>query len=229
MYAAIRAKTKKGISAGNVSVMRVSAAPREFYPLLSKAVLPLSPWILYGFFILEAFLAGSAPAERILLSLLAVAVSVCLWETLSAPMRLDKLRLKDPILCTLAALLVYGGVRLLGTSPVIACAVVGTVAGILGRSGDGTWQTYAGPAYCGGFVGMTSSLILINPWWIAFAGIIAGYFYSVSGPVVRGIGGKMGSTAFAGAILTVLLAKVAALAGPGPRLCRWIAPGSWRS
>ncbi len=191
---------------------------RQDYPLLTRAALPLGVWILYGYFFFQAFLVGSGGFTSIPFGILALAVSVCLWEMTSAPALLEKSRLNDVMLCTLGALLVYGGVRLAGMSPVVACAELGTMVGILGFSGDASRQTYAGPVYCGGFVGMTSPLILTNAWWITAAGLLAGYFYSVSGPVVRGVGGKMGSIAFGGALLTVLLAKFAVMAGPGPKI-----------
>ena len=184
----------------------------------SRATLPLSVWALYGFFFIKAFLTGANYSERILLTLLVMAISVSLWETIVTPMLVERVRLKDPILSLAGALLVYLGADWARTTPVVACAVVGTLAGFWGLSGAGSRQTHAGPIYCGAFVGMTSALILPNPWWIAAAGLLAGYFYSVSGQVVRGIGGKMGSTAFAGAMVTILLARVATMAGPGPKI-----------
>ena len=198
-------------------------APRSLKDLQSflyTAVVPLGVWILVSLFYGKGFLAGSGTFECILFSLIAVAALVCLFESTAVPLLLQKLCLEYPIFSAGAALLVYGGVHLLKTTPVIACAAIGTAAGLLGRSDDGTPGAYVPSAYCGGFVGMTSSLILVSAWWIVLAGLLAGCLYSVSGEAIRGMGGKLGSIAFGSVFLTVLLAKSSMAIGPGPKLIR---------
>ncbi len=83
-----------------------------------------------------------------------------------------------------------------GLSPVVSAAIVGIVAAVL-------WPSYAVPAYCGAFVGMTSPELFVTYWHAAFAGVVATVVFVVAQPVFHGLGGKLGTTAFVGATVTV--------------------------
>lgn len=106
------------------------------------------------------------------------------------------------------------------TSVVLAAALVGCVGALLERfsRGEGFWRDGAAPFYCGAFVGMTSELVLPHPAWVLLAGALAGLLLTLLGNSWRGIGGKLGSTAFLGVVTTCLLAGAFGALGSGPKL-----------
>ncbi len=86
----------------------------------------------------------------------------------------------------------------LGLSPVVAAGIVGIAAALVA-------PTVAVPAYCGAFVGMTSPELFTTYWHAVLAGGVASAVYLFVQPVFHGIGGKLGTTAFVGAAITVVL------------------------
>ena len=90
------------------------------------------------------------------------------------------------------------GVVELGLTPVVSAAVVGIVAAI-------SAPDRAVPAYCGAFVGMTSPLLFVTYWHAAIAAAVASVVFVLAQPVFHGVGGKLGTTAFVGAVVTVLV------------------------
>ena len=101
-----------------------------------------------------------------------------------------------------------------------AAALVGCAGGLLERlsRGSGPWRDGAAPLYCGAFAGMTSELVLRHPAWVLLAGALAGGLLSLLSNSWRGIGGKLGSTAFMAGLATCLLAAACGALGSGPRL-----------
>jgi hypothetical protein len=63
---------------------------------------------------------------------------------------------------------------------------------------------YAVPAYCGSFVGMTSIQLLFSHGELALAVVIAAVIYVLTACTFAGIGGKLGTIAFAGSMITAL-------------------------
>lgn len=57
------------------------------------------------------------------------------------------------------------------------------------------------PIYCGTFVGMCSSFLTENYFFIAYAGLIAGVIYLLTRDALNGIGGKLGTIAFGGVVI----------------------------
>ncbi len=98
----------------------------------------------------------------------------------------------------LGTLVTLASVIELGLSPVVAAGVVGILVALFAPS-------VAIPAYCGAFVGMTSPDLFPSYWHAVIAGGVAGLVYLLARPVFHGIGGKLGTTAFVGATITVLL------------------------
>jgi len=86
----------------------------------------------------------------------------------------------------------------LGLSPVIAAGFVGIAAALVVPNA-------AVPAYCGAFVGMTSPELFTTYWHAVLAGGIASAVYLFVQPVFHGVGGKLGTTAFVGAAITVAM------------------------
>ncbi len=61
---------------------------------------------------------------------------------------------------------------------------------------------YGVPAYCGAFVGMSSSALLFNNFEIALASSVAGVVYVLTTKVFAGVGGKLGTIALISAAAT---------------------------
>ena len=84
-----------------------------------------------------------------------------------------------------------------GLSPVVAASLTGIAAALYDRN-------LAIPAYCGAFVGMTSPVVFTAYWHGLVAACVAAGVYLLVQPVFHGVGGKLGTTAFVGASLTIL-------------------------
>ena len=77
--------------------------------------------------------------------------------------------------------------------PVVAAGLVGVLIALLKPK-------YGVPVYCGAFVGMVSCDYLHTVPALLLAGVIGGVIFVVTGPVMNGFGGKLGTIAFAGCI-----------------------------
>lgn len=102
-----------------------------------------------------------------------------------------------PIAATLTFLIstrIDLGHGLLG--PVIAAGFIGLVGSYL--------KSYklANPAYCGAFVGMSSTAAFPNFWWVSLAGMIAGFVFVLSHEIYNQTGGTLGTIAFSGVSIT---------------------------
>ncbi|MFP4396238.1 MAG: hypothetical protein ACLFTI_13355 [Anaerolineales bacterium] len=78
---------------------------------------------------------------------------------------------------------------------VTASGLVGVIAALVAPA-------YGVPLYCGSFVGMTSAQFLSSHTELAIAGLIAGAIYVLTTGVYDGFGGKLGTIAFAGCVIT---------------------------
>ena len=87
--------------------------------------------------------------------------------------------------------------------------MVGGLAWLSARIGLLDQRVLPASLYCGAFVGMTSSHVLPGTSWVLLAGTIAGIIYSLARHFWVGIGGKLGTIAFAGTALTVMAARLA--------------------
>jgi hypothetical protein len=105
-------------------------------------------------------------------------------------------------------------------SVVLAAALVGCAGALLERfsRSRGPWREGAAPIYCGAFAGMTSELVLLHPGWVLLAGALAGLLLSLLSNSWRGIGGKLGTTAFLGVYAACGLAGAFGALGSGAQL-----------
>lgn len=94
-------------------------------------------------------------------------------------------------------------------SPVVAASLTGLLAVVVRRP-------LAVPTYCGAFVGMTSPVLFPTYWQGLVAAILAVVVFLLARPVFHGVGGKLGTTAFVGATLTVLGTSTSFLTAPLP-------------
>lgn len=130
------------------------------------------------------------------------------------------------LLAAAGALVVLALSRGALASVVLAAALVGCAGALLERlsRGRGPLREAAAPLYCGAFAGMTSELVLQHPGWVLLAGALAGLLLAVLSNSWRGIGGKLGSTAFLGVVTTCALAGSFGAMGAGAQLHRFSAP-----
>ena len=112
----------------------------------------------------------------------------------------QKLNLKtyllEALMVTIGSLLTFLVHVYLGTGPVLASGFIGAIAGIFVKK-------YQVPLYCGSFVGMSSPLLLtFFPFLLAtlFASII----FILVKPIFNGYGGKLGTIALIGVIMSAL-------------------------
>ncbi len=77
-----------------------------------------------------------------------------------------------------------------------------TASGLVGVIGALAAPAYGVPLYCGSFVGMTSAQYLVNHTELAIAGLVASAIYVITTGVYDGFGGKLGTIAFAGCLIT---------------------------
>ena len=185
--------------------------PTIGYLLLSATVIGL-----LGFTVCEAqrfpqltLLGSEVPAGTvgavIVVALLAGAVVEMVFEGQRLP-RLDPAE----VLCrehALNALTVAGGAVVtfvlsvdVGLGGVTASALVALIAAYV-------IPDYAVPVYCGSFVGMASTHLLYDHSELALAGVIAAIIYVLTACTFPGIGGKLGTVAFAGSVVTALILR----------------------
>ncbi len=89
--------------------------------------------------------------------------------------------------------------RELGISNVIASALVGLIGALI-------LPKFSGEIFCGSFVGMVSHMLVGSLFYLLLAGIVAGIVFVIIGNrVFQGLGGKMGTSAFSGCIVMLLL------------------------
>ncbi|PWH85019.1 hypothetical protein [Brumimicrobium oceani] len=95
----------------------------------------------------------------------------------------------------------------LGWGAVIASAAVGLVGGLLRyiKPSSEQLKSVAIAMYCGTFVGMASTSLFDEIYYIFIASAISGVFYIYTRGLLIGYGGKLGSVAFSGVLATVLL------------------------
>lgn len=129
-------------------------------------------------------------------------------------------QLRPVLLAAIGALAVLALSRGAVLSVVLAAALVGCAGALLEHlsQGRGVGRDVAAPLYCGAFAGMTSALVLHHPVWVVLAGALAGLLLALLGNSWRGIGGKLGSTAFLGVVITCALAGAFGALGPGAHL-----------
>lgn len=96
-----------------------------------------------------------------------------------------------------------------GLGAVTASGLVGVIAALVAPA-------YGVPLYCGSFVGMTSAQFLLNHTELGVAGLIAGAIYVITTGVYDGFGGKLGTIAFAGCLITGVCLRREFVVAPVP-------------
>jgi len=106
-------------------------------------------------------------------------------------------RLREFVAVFLGGILAY----ILSTDVRLGAVVAASLVAILAHL---IFPEYDVPAYCGAFVGMTSNELLFNHQEVALASLVAGLIYALTRNVFSGFGGKLGTIALIGAVVTGL-------------------------
>lgn len=97
----------------------------------------------------------------------------------------------------LGAIITYTLKVNVGLGAVLSAGLVALIASL-------TAPRYGVAAYCGSFVGMTSSRLLVDYAELSFAAVIAGVVFLLADRAFNGFGGKLGTVAFTGTLITGL-------------------------
>ena len=178
------------------------------FVLLSTLVITL-----YGFIVYEAWVLHSIGGFVVAVILLGILLA--LWQEAKAIQKTSAKRAsrREMLFDFLAVL---GGAC-------AACAIsqglgLGPVAGaaLIGLLGALAFPKHSVPLYCGSFVGMSSAALLASPMELYVAGSIAGVVYLIAEDALNGFGGKLGTIAFSGSLLTGLGLQKQFLISPVP-------------
>lgn len=93
---------------------------------------------------------------------------------------------------------------------VFSAGIVGTLGSYLTKLNPRSeyLKQLAGPIYCGAFIGMTSLEFKYVYFMIMTAGIITAILFFATKSLFVGVGGKLGTLAFVGVLLSMLLFKL---------------------
>ncbi|CQH55350.1 uncharacterized protein HHUB_2222 [Halobacterium hubeiense] len=161
------------------------------------AALALAPAVLLAGAATAQPDTGTTTAARTAIVLAAGTAVVAERDVLDAIPLADTLHVRDAGVTVAATVL--GSVATYALSvhadlgPVLASAGVGLVAGLV-------VPAIAVAVYCGSFVGMASPALFPTPVGVATAGLAAGVGLVAADGVFDGVGGKLGTLAFAGCL-----------------------------
>jgi len=110
----------------------------------------------------------------------------------------------------IAAIITYILNNQFGLGGVFSAGIVGTIGSYLTKlnSRSECLKQLAGPIYCGAFIGMTSLEFKYVYFMIMTAGIITAILFFATKSLFVGVGGKLGTLAFVGVLLSMLLFKL---------------------
>lgn len=106
-----------------------------------------------------------------------------------------------PFIIALAGVLTFFASVDLHLGPVVASAGIGFIVSYFTLFKSSFLKTLPVPIYCGTFVGMCSSFLAEDYFFVAYAGLVAGVIYILTRDTLNGIGGKLGTIAFGGVVV----------------------------
>jgi hypothetical protein len=158
-------------------------------------------------FFLDGFVRDATVVAGTALVLLAAMIIVGLLR-IADPSPVRRIEWHAIATALTGTLLVATSARVFGISSVLAAALVGIAAGTLPKVFPAIPAATMIPLYVGAFAGMTSPVVLLGPQWLIIAGILTGCVWSIARDAWHGIGGKMGTIAFAGVAVTSIIASL---------------------
>ncbi len=155
--------------------------------------------LLFGFTAYEAWLLHLVGGVAIILVMVGLITGIIFEGRRLFHSETDQIRWKSVLWNFLAVF--TGGIfsfslsHDIGLGPVVAASLVGIIGFLVIPDQDV-------PIYCGAFVGMTSNNLLYTHTEVAIASAVAGGIYILTRSVFSGFGGKLGTIALVGTILT---------------------------
>src|SRR5258707_117331 len=177
-------------------------------PAVSNRLLATGCCILIAYFYLAAFFPQPQPLKAVAFGFLGLSVLAGVVHATSVPVAFPLL-FDDVVHVMLGTLAVQLAIRAGGMTAGPAAALVGALGWLVGQLSLLEARVHPASLYCGAFAGMTSSHLLPGSWWMTIAGMLAGIVYSLSRHFWVGIGGRLGTIAFAATSMTVALARFA--------------------
>lgn len=93
------------------------------------------------------------------------------------------------------------------TGPILAASMTGVVASLIPNIKEDSLYLKQLPAaiYCGAFVGMSGSRVANDFYFVLTAAFFTGVLLVVSKSLLKGVGGRLGTLAFSGVVMTYIL------------------------
>lgn len=176
-------------------------------------LLALLVMLLHAFILYEAWVLHSLGGLLVLFILFGMTAGLLLEGRRPAQANAVDAGWRELLLIGLAHLagawITYQLSHTFGLGAVLASAITGLLGGIL-------FPRYGAPIYCGSFVGMCSASVIFGGHDLLLAAGIAAVLFYISRSVLNGLGGKLGTIAFCGALLTGLGLRRQFLISPIP-------------
>ncbi len=174
---------------------------RKTAPLIGFTILSGMVMLLLAFTVFEAWVLHAWGGILVFLVMIGVLLAVYqegqyLWKK---PPENDTIltNLWDFLAVFVGALFAFTLCHDIGLGAVVAASLVAIMAQLI-------FPEFAIPAYCGAFVGMTSNNLLYTHTELALAAFVAGLIYLATKPAFAGYGGKLGTIALIGTVITGL-------------------------
>lgn len=117
-------------------------------------------------------------------------------EVLHQSTQINMLSIYNMIAVVIGSILAYALHYFVGC-PVLAASIIGLLGGLFAKP-------FAVPIYTGAFVGM-SSAALFGIWPFLLATVLAAIIYAIAQDIFNGFGGKLGTIALSGAIISTVI------------------------
>jgi len=159
-------------------------------------------------FILFLILAGSENFNQLNKILYIISISILLFLGVTKSkfhqLNFEKENFSVVPLVTLGTIFTYSLQYFLNFNAILSAGIIGLFGIIIQKTVS---KNITVPIYCGAFVGMTNPNIQIPFITILSMGIIAGILFYFSKSFFIGIGGKLGTIAFASVIICIIFIK----------------------
>lgn len=181
---------------------------RAGFSILGSFVITLFVFIVFEAWVLHSI--GGIVAAMILAGVLLALFQEgrCLKRIETSPVSLRHI-LMSFVTTVAGAWATYWISEHLNLGPVAGSALVGLMGALVSPA-------YAVSIYCGSFVGMSSAALLASLPELLLAGSICGLVFVLAEDTLNGLGGKLGTIAFSGTLLTGLGLKRQFLITPVP-------------
>ena len=169
---------------------------------ISFSILAIMAFVLYSVSIISALNICIFSAIMLILASAGILITLFIEfkTTLSFKIK-GKLFSKGNLLVFLSvfagAIITYALSIYVGLGAVIASGLVGVAAAVF-------IPKYGAPIFCGSFAGMSSALLL-SPWELLLAAVLAAVLYVLSQNTLKGFGGKYGTIAFSACVAASIL------------------------